>query len=159
MTLTSACRLRYQQAHQKHQATYYPATVASHGYISTVVPDVRKANGMTRFIINFLMWSGHRATRVASSGRLIDAPQRQASGIDLMTKKFIPGATRRGAADVSATVHGRSVMWEVKAGRDKPSEHQLREQALEIKAGGWYFFVHTPEEFFEQYDGVVLSLK
>lgn len=118
------------------------------------MPDVRKANGLTQFVVNFLTWSGHRATRISSAGRLIDAPQKQQSGISLMTKKFIPGPTRKGSADVSATIRGRSVMIEIKVGRDRPSEHQLREQELERKAGGVYEFISTPEEFFNLYDSL-----
>lgn len=151
---------RYRAAHRRYQAETYPSAFKDFGPIGTQIPKTATANGLTRFIINFLMWSGHRATRVASSGRLIDAPQRQQSGIILMTKKFIPGTTRRGAADVSSTIkigpYGVSVMWEVKI-KDKPSEFQLREQALEEKAGGFYFFTHSPEEFFAQYDSLFVS--
>ena len=151
-------RERYIAAHRHYQSIQYPSAFKNFGPISTNVPDVRKANGLTQFVVNFLIWSGHRATRISSAGRVIDAPQKQQSGISLMTKKFIPGPTRKGSADISSTISGRSVMWEIKAGRDNPSEHQLREQALEIKAGGLYFFTHTPDEFFEQYDSIVVSL-
>jgi hypothetical protein len=48
------------------------------------------------------------------------------------------------------------VQWEVKVGRDKPSPAQIREQILERKAGGEYFFTHSAEEFFNQYDGLPL---
>lgn len=145
---------RYIAAHQQYQAEQYPAAVKNFGTVKTQIPDTRKANGLTRFIINFLTWSGHRATRISSAGRLIDAPQKQQSGISLMTKRFIPGPTRKGSADVSATIRGRSVMIEIKVGRDRPSEHQLREQELERKAGGVYEFISTPEEFFNLYDSL-----
>jgi hypothetical protein len=49
-------------------------------------------------------------------------------------------------------------MWEVKVGKDKPSEYQLKEQQREIKAGGLYFFVHNPDEFFEQLDTIIETL-
>lgn len=48
-------------------------------------------------------------------------------------------------------------MWEVKIAKDKPSEHQLKEQAKERKAGGEYFFVHDPNEFFMYYDEIINS--
>lgn len=145
---------RYQQAHRRNQDINYPASVKDHGYVKTVMPDCRKANGLTQAIVKFLMWSGYRATRINSAGRIIKAPQRQASGVSLMTAKYIPGATRRGAADVSSTIRGRSVMWEVKVGKDRPSEYQLHEQELERKAGGEYFFVHSFEEFLTYYDSL-----
>lgn len=153
-------RLRYQTAHRAHQDRNYPATVRDFGYLKTTFPDTRKANGLTKFIINFLTWSGHRATRIAASGRLVDRPQTQASGVSLMTKKWIPGSTRKGSADISSTIKirsgiGVSVMWEIKIGSDKPSEYQLREQALEQQAGGYYFFIKTPEDFFAEYDKIL----
>lgn len=145
---------RYQQAHRANQDAKYPQGVKDHGYIKTVMPDCNTANGLTRAIVNFLLWNGHRATRINSAGRVIKAPQRQASGVSLMTAKYIPGATRRGAADVSSTIRGRSVMWEVKVGKDRPSEYQLAEQELERKAGGEYYFVHSFEEFLNYYDSL-----
>lgn len=147
-------RLRYQQAHYKYQCQEYPSVIRDNHYTPPKYPNTRKANGLTQFVINYLLWKGHRATRISSAGRLIDAPQKQQSGISLMTKKFIPGPTRKGSADVSATIRGRSVMIEIKVGRDRPSEHQLREQELERKAGGVYEFISTPEEFFNLYDSL-----
>jgi hypothetical protein len=58
--------------------------------------------------------------------------------------KFIPSATRKGTADISATIKGRSVMIEIK----------LAEQQRERQAGGIYEFVHTPEEFFIIFDQI-----
>lgn len=115
------------------------------------IPDHRKANGLTRFIVNYLTYMGHRATRINTVGRLIKAK----SGKAVM----IHGTTRRGTADISSTIQGRSVMWEVKVGKDKPSEHQLAEQERERSAGGEYLFVHAAEEFFAMYDELVRDRK
>lgn len=145
---------RYQQAHEQDFKTKYPQVYSGGHYFTPTMPDCRTANGLTNAIVKFLLWSGHRATRINSAGRVIKTPQRQASGVSLMTAKYIPGATRRGAADISSTIHGRSVMWEVKVGSDKPSEYQLREQELERRAGGEYFFVHSFEEFLTFYDSL-----
>jgi hypothetical protein len=103
------------------------------------MPECNKANGLTQAIVKFLLWHGHRATRVSSSGRMIKG-------------RYIPGTTRKGAADISATIKGRSVMFEIKIGADKPSEYQLREQELERKAGGQYYFIKTFEQFLNIYD-------
>jgi len=132
---------RYQAAHELDFATRYPQAYINSMYFAAKMPDTSKANGLTQAIIKFLLWSGHRATRVSSSGRMIKG-------------KYIPGATRRGAADISATIRGRSVMIEVKAGADKPSEYQLREQELERKAGGIYEFTRSFEEFLKMYDSL-----
>lgn len=136
---------RYEQAHRKAQLTNSPSAVKDHGYLKTTYPDTDKANGLTKAVIQFLLWEGHRATGISSAGRMVNG-------------KYIPGRTRRGAADVSATIEGRSVMIEIKVGKDKPSEYQLREQQLEIKAGGQYWFIHTFDEFLEYYDSFLLTL-
>ena len=130
---------RYEAAHRLNQDRLYPSVVRDHGYVKTTFPDTTKANGLTNAIINFIMWNGYRATRVSSSGRMVDG-------------KYIPGSTRKGAADISSTIRGMSVMWEVKACKDRPSPEQLREQQLEQAAGGKYFFVHTFNEFLLLYD-------
>jgi hypothetical protein len=69
--------------------------------------------------------------------------------------KWIPGTTRKGTADISATINSRSVMIEIKIGSDKASQYQLKEQELERKAGGFFEFISTPEEFFIFYDYVI----
>lgn len=136
---------RYEAAYRKNFRERNPQAFKDHGYIDTTFPDVSKSNGLTLAVIKFLLWEGHRATRVSSVGRMIGKPGKQ---------RFIPGTTRKGAADCSSTINARSVMWEIKVGNDQPSEYQLREQALERKAGGEYFFTHTMIEFFEQYDSL-----
>jgi len=130
---------RYEAAHRLNQDMNFPSAVSAGGYIKTTFPDTTKANGLTNAIINFILWHGYRATRISSSGRMVAG-------------KFIPGTTRKGAADISSTIKGRSVMFEIKVGNDRPSDEQLREQELERKAGGEYFFVHSMDEFFKHYD-------
>lgn len=46
-------------------------------------------------------------------------------------------------------------MFEVKIGNDKPSEHQLKEQDKERRAGGGYEFVKTIDEFLELFDKIL----
>ena len=140
--------------HERNFKERTPKAYADGHYFSPKIPDVRKANGLTLFICNFLNWMGHRATRINTSGRLIDATQKQPSGTVLTVKKWIKGTTRRGTADISATINGRSVMIEIKVGNDKPSEYQLEEQAEERKAKGVYEFIHNPDEFFKLYDSL-----
>jgi len=146
------CKDRYEAAHELDFKTQYPDAYKSGHYFKTKIPDVRTANGLTQAIVKFILWNGYRATRISSSGRIVKSSERQASGTVLQTAKYIPGATRRGSADISATIKGRSIMFEVKIGSDKPSEYQLREKELEEKAGGLYFFVKTFEEFLNIYD-------
>jgi hypothetical protein len=152
-------KLRYEEAHKQWQLKEYPASCKDFGWISPKYPDVRTSNGLTRMILYFLKWEGWRATRINTMGRLIDGPQKQDSGISLITKKFIPSTTRKGTADISATIKGRSVMLEIKISGDTRRPEQLREQELERQAGGVYEFISDPDEFFIWYDSFLLSLK
>jgi hypothetical protein len=132
---------RYNAAHLHWQEHKYPEAFKAGFTHDPSMPIVTKANGLTLFICNFLNWSGHRATRINVSGRKVQG-------------KWIRSTTRRGTADISATINGKSVMIEIKIGRDKPSPEQLAEQIKERKAGGIYEFVSNPEEFFLLYDNL-----
>lgn len=150
-------RLLYQKAHEHHFASAYPQAYADGHYSPPVYPKVATSNGLTTFVINMLNWQGHRATRISVSGRLIEKAERQASGVSLQTKKWLPSSTRKGTADISATIAGRTVMIEIKVGRDRPSEYQLAEQARERAARGIFEFIHTPEEFLALYDELIVK--
>ena len=140
---------RYNAAHIRWQEQKYPQAFKAGFTYDPAMPVVTKANGLTNFICNYLNWSGHRATRINVSGRKVK-------------DKWIRSTTRKGTADISATVKinglGCSVMLEVKIGADKPSEFQLKEQQKEEQAGGKYFFVKTVDEFFEQFDSLFVNL-
>ena len=133
---------RYNAAHHEYYKVKYPNVVADGLYCSPTLPKYKTANGLTKFITNYILWAGWRATRVNTMGRQVGG-------------KWIPGTTRKGTADISCTVKGRSIMIEVKIGADKPSEYQLKEQELERKAGGYFEFISTPEQFFTLYDYVL----
>ena len=135
---------RYNAAHYEYYKVKYPNVVADGLYCAPTLPKYKTANGLTKFITNYILWAGWRATRVNTMGRQVGG-------------KWIPGTTRKGTADISCTVKGRSIMIEVKIGADKPSEYQLKEQELERKSGGIFEFISSPEEFFTLYD-YVLSL-
>lgn len=150
-------KARYLKAHADHFSVTYPMAFKDHGLPGVVIPDTRRSNGLTTFIVNYLTWKQHRATRINVSGRLIEQPEKQASGIILGTKKYMHSRTRKGSADISSTIKGRSIMWEVKTGRDRPSQAQLAEQEREQRAGGYYFFVHDVAEFFYLYDSLFVT--
>jgi hypothetical protein len=133
---------RYTEAHYKHTLERTPSVVKDGHYSPPNMPKVGTANGLTTFVQNFVNWMGYRATRINTMGRQIGS-------------KWIKGTTRRGTSDLSLTLKGKSVMVEIKIPPDKPSEHQLKEQAKERAAGGIYEFISTPEQFFELFDRVV----
>ena len=133
---------RYQQAHEKWFKETYPTAYADGHYAPPKYPITTKANGLTLYILNYINWMGYRATRISTTGRQLGG-------------KWIYGTTRKGTADISATINGKAIMIEIKVGKDRASEHQLKEQAKERAAGGIYEFISTPEQFFELFDRVV----
>lgn len=146
---------RYQVAHEQWFKIKYPHAYKDGFYLEPKMPKVDTANGLTTFITNYLSWMGHRATRINVMGRLVDGVEKQPSGAKIGVKKWLPSSTRKGTADISATIKGRSVMLEIKVGKDKPRPDQLSEQIRERKAGGIYEFLSTPDEFFELYDKII----
>ena len=150
-------KLRYKTAYEYWQLKAYPASSKDFGVLPVKYPDVTKSNGLTTFVMNFIKWNGYRSTRINVSGRLIEQPEKQKSGVILGTKKWMRSTTRKGTADISATILGKSVMLEIKCGYDKPREAQLEEQARERSAGGIYEFIYNPDQFLELYDKLLLS--
>ena len=132
-------KIRYNTAHHNYTLQRTPNVVKDGFYTTPPTPVVTKSNGLTTFIINFLNWSGYRATRINTMGRQVNG-------------RWIPSATRKGSADISATVKGKSIQIEIKVGSDRPRPEQLAEQQRERNAGGIYEFVSTPEGFFELFD-------
>lgn len=130
---------RYRKAYDDYQRKNFPNWHSDGHAIEANIPDTGTANGLTLFICNYIKWRGYRATRINVSGRQIG-------------DQWIKSSTRKGTADISATINGRSLMIEIKVGKDRPSAAQLKEQERERKAGGEYVFIKTVEEFFNVYD-------
>lgn len=76
---------------------------------------------------------------------------RQNNGAMYDSKKecYRAGTTTKGLPDIWAIVKGRAVAIEVKAGKDRLSEHQLARQFEIERAGGIYFVARSTDEFLE----------
>lgn len=96
----------------------------------------KTANGLTNLIVKWLNFKGGNARRVNTGGIF-----------DHRTGKYRRSGSTNGAADISATWHGKSLQIEIKAGKDKPRPDQLKQQERERAAGGIYEFVHSFDEF------------
>lgn len=143
---TQASKDRYRQAKWDYESGKFKPWVQDGHFIEPEYPNCATSNGLTDWVMQYVTWTGGRATRISSAGR------------QLPGGKFIPSTTRKGSADVSSTIKiggiGKSVMWEIKAGSDKPSPNQFKEQDKERRAGGEYFFVSSAEQFFLQFDSL-----
>lgn len=105
----------------------------------------KSANGLTKAIIQWITLNGGYAVRVSSAGRYLPG-----------AKKFIPSTTKKGTADIHATLNiggsaGRHASIEVKIGKDKMSEAQERTKQEVERAGGLYFIAKDFDSFLEWY--------
>lgn len=151
----SHVRDRYAKAYRDFQRRNFPHW-ATDGHVIEEPnwPDLATKNGLRQFICCYITWQGYRATKINVEGREITTGPDMGDG---KHKKRIKSSTRAGTSDVSSTIAGRAVMWEIKINKDRPSAAQLDEQARERAAGGEYFFTRNAEEFFAQYDQLIIS--
>jgi hypothetical protein len=116
------------------------------------------ANGLTKCVIDWLIFNGHRADRISSAGRYIDESKIVTDIMGHRKKigsgKYIKSQTSNGYADINATIFGFSVMIEVKM-KDKMSEAQIKFAEAERKAGGQYWVSHNFDEFLTDYNSFI----
>lgn len=116
----------------------------------------KTANGLTKCIIHWIRLNGGQAERINNTGRPIDNRRVVTDVLGhrrvIGSIQWIPGTGTRGTADISATIKGRSVKIEVKIGRDRQSEYQLRYQAEVEASGGLYFIATSFDQFYQWYN-------
>lgn len=116
-------------------------------------------NSLTRSIIRHLQLHGHQAERINNEGRVI-AKTRTAQDYlmggtrKVTTYKRIRSSMQRGTADISATIHGKSVKIEIKVGKDRQSEAQKRYQEQVERAGGVYIVIRDFDQFEAWYNAI-----
>jgi hypothetical protein len=130
----SRWRDEYARLRDRHYARTYPSVAAAGLIPKPTFPDTNKANGLTKFVIDMINWSGGYANRISSSGRVVNG-------------KYIPGATRKGTADIHAIIKGMHFSIEIKVGRDRMSNWQEAERERVRNAGGNYLIVADPDSF------------
>jgi len=98
------------------------------------------ANEITKKILKFLDLNKHYASRVQSQGQYNPTKGR-------WTKSTV----RRGIGDILAIINGKAVMIEVKAGKDRMSEWQIKTKEDVEKSGGVYLEIRSFDQFKECY--------
>ena len=124
----------------------------------------KTANGLTKCILDWIKFNGGQAERVSVTGRYVDNTKVVSDVLGrkykIGTAKYIRSSMQKGSADISSTIPvplasgktwGLSVKWEVKM-KDKQSEEQRNYQEQIERSGGYYFIVHSFEEFLHYYD-------
>jgi len=115
----------------------------------------KTANGLTKAIISWINLNGYQAERISTTGRYVDNSKIVTDVLGNLKKigsgKYIKGTGTNGSADISATIKGKSIKIEVKIGKDKQSEAQIKYQQMIEKAGGIYFIAKNFDDFFNFY--------
>lgn len=105
------------------------------------------ANAITRCIIDYIKYLGGQAERISTTGRYIDESKIVTDVVGITKRigsgRWVPGTGRKGSADISATINGKSVKIEVKYGKDKQSEYQKDYQYEIERAGGVYLIARN----------------
>lgn len=128
------------------------------------VPDIalpkieysdRSANGLTKCILDFLIFSGHFCERTGNEGRVIDGRKTYTDVIGrqktIGTVKRIKSSGTNGTSDLKAIIFGKMIAIEVKFGKDRQSQAQKDYQAMIERAGGIYLIARNFDEFYEWY--------
>jgi len=111
----------------------------------------KTANGLTRCIIDYIELSGGQAERINCTGRIIDSRETCTDVLGhvhtIGKLHYIKTAGKRGTADISATIQGRSV----KIGADRQSDAQKEYQRSIETSGGLYFVAKDFAQFLSWY--------
>jgi hypothetical protein len=106
----------------------------------------KTANGLTKCIIDFIRLDGGHAERVNSTGKVIKQGR---------AYRWVYGTGTRGSSDIHAVKAGKSVMIEIKIGKDKQSQHQKDYQAKIEASGAIYWIVVDFEDFIAKWNHIV----
>lgn len=106
------------------------------------------ANGITSAIVKYINLIGGMASRVNSMGTY-----------DTKLKRYRPGTTRKGYADINATFGGKSIYIEVKHGKDRLRPEQVKFSEDVVRSGGYYFMATSFEDFHKWFNSVINNHK
>jgi hypothetical protein len=129
-------KLAFSEARRKHP------TIPIHALAPRIYKD-DTANGLTKCIVDYIALKGGFASRLNSTGIY-----RQ----DL--QKFVYNTQKRGLSDIIAVYKGKSLNIEVKAGKDRMSEHQLKVKKEIESSGGLYFVAKDFSTFKTWFDNL-----
>lgn len=106
----------------------------------------KPANLLTTIAVFWIKRSGGHAYRNTSTGSV----RKQRDG----SYKLTPNKSMKGSADIMATINGRTVAIEVKIGRDKMSEHQIKFRDQITAAGGSYFVIKSFDDLLAELETI-----
>ena len=111
----------------------------------------KTSNGLTKAITDYINFKGGLANRINTQGQPRIEKIQLVGGKSMDKLSFTTSMTNKGTADLHAIVKGRHLSIEIKVGRDRVSDHQLKEQERVTRAGGLYFVARDMESFIQWY--------
>ena len=101
------------------------------------------SNNLTSCIVKYITLNGGFESRISNQGTYNQKP-----------RKYIPGTSKRGLADIMATYNGLSLHLEIKHGADRQSEAQKKIESEVIRAGGLYYLARDFSSFKSWLDNI-----
>jgi hypothetical protein len=99
------------------------------------------ANGLTKATVEYIRLKGGFASRINTVGIY-----------DSKLKLFRRSTQKKGLCDIMGSYKGKSLNIEIKYGRDRLSEHQMKVAEDIQRSGGLYFVAKDFESFKEWFD-------
>ena len=115
----------------------------------------KTANDLTKTICKFISYIGGQAERISNQGQYRDNTKvvtdvlgrKRTIGSGTWTK----GQGTNGTADISAIYRGKSFKIEVKIGKDRMSQAQLRYKQEVERAGAFYIIARNFDDFIDDF--------
>jgi hypothetical protein len=127
---------KLQELHRKYFFKKHP-TVPEIAYPARKFSQ-KDANSLTKSIVEFITFRGGVAYRINNQGTW-----------DAKRKVRRKGVTRKGVPDIDATFEGRAIKIEVKVGKDRMSDAQIKLKDQLEAAGALYFIAKDFDSFYE----------
>lgn len=119
------------------------------------------ANGLTKCVIDLIIFSGGHAERISNQGQYRDNTKISTDVLGgqrlIGTKGWTKGTGQNGTADISALFRGKSFRIEVKIGKDKMSQAQIEYKRQVEKAGAYYIIAKNYDDFILDFKAILLN--
>ena len=113
------------------------------------------ANDLTKTICKFITYIGGQAERISNQGQYRDNTKVVTDVLGrkrtIGTASWTKGQGTNGTADISALYRGKSFKIEVKIGKDRMSQAQLRYKQSVEQAGGIYIIARNFDDFINEF--------
>ena len=105
-------------------------------------------------VVEFLTRKGHQGQKVSTQGNILQQPDYINGATTIRGKTIrIPTGATKGAADISSSIYGLKVDWELKFSKgDRQSDKQKIFQERVENSGGLYYIFRDVDHFYELYN-------